>query len=340
LIYEFISRTKIKAMNMNWKMTALALAAVLSLTTATAQNKKNRRSQRSQSITIVRSGDRTDTTEKMTIVVDGDKVTVNGKPVEDFKDSGIRIITSDNNFRMITPGTAWSGPRGVRAPMAIAGIDGDVFSWASNGAVLGVSTEDGDGGAKVTDVSKDGAAEKAGLKVGDVITKVNDFNVADADDLPMAMKKFKPEDKVTVTYKRDGKVQTASATLQKNEHAFGNAFAMGDHDFNFNFDQGQGTRTYSYFGRPRLGLQVEDLEEGNGVKVLDVNDETPAAKAGITKDDVITSLNGKEIKSVDDVRGAMKDVKQGETVKVTYKRGGSSQTAEIKFPKAVKKASL
>jgi serine protease Do len=326
-------------MNTNLKMGALALAAVLSLTTATAQNKKTRSDRRSQTITIVRSGDRSDTTEKMTIVVDGDKVTINGKPVEDFKDSDVRVITSDQNFKMIGPGKVWAAPRGTRAPMAIAGIDGDnFFSWNSNAAVLGVDTEDGEGGAKITEVTKDGAAEKAGLKAGDIITKVNEFNVADADDLPMAIKKFKPEDKVTISYKRDGREQTASATLQKNKDSFASGFAMTAPSYNFNFDNG--TKGYSFFNRARLGLQVEDLEEGNGVKVLDVNDDAPAAKAGLKKDDVITSFNGKDIKGVDDIRDAMKDVKPSETVKVTFKRSGATQNAEIKFPKPVKKASL
>jgi serine protease Do len=322
----------------NWKITALAFAAVLSLTTVSAQQEKKEKSQRkNQSITIVRTGDG-DSSEKMTIVVDGDKVTINGKPAEDYKGGDIRVITSDQRFKYATPGKVWSAPKGPRAPMAIRGVQGaDFVGWNTNGAVLGVNTEDGDGGAKITDVTKDGAAEKAGLKEGDIITKVNDFNVADADDLPMAIKKFKADDKVTITYKRDGKQQTAIATLQKNK-GFATSYAMADRDFNFDFDNG--TQAFAVFGKPRLGLQIEDLEEGNGVKVLDVNEETPAEKAGLKKDDVITSFNGKEVKGVDDVRNAMKEVKQGETVKVTFKRGGNAQSTEIKFPKAVKKASL
>lgn len=322
-------------MNTNWKMSALVVAAVLSLTTATAQ--KTRSEKKNQSITIVTTNDGSDSAEKMTIVVDGDKITINGKPASEYKGSAVRVITNDH-YKIATPGRVWTTPRAPRAPMAIAGMDGDVFSWNSNGAFLGVSTEDGEGGAKITELTKDGAAEKAGLKVGDIITKVNDYNVADADDLPMAIQKFKPEEKVTITYTRDGKQQTASATLKKNEHSFSSGYAMAAPGFNFDFDNGK--NTYSFFGRPRLGLQIEDLEEGSGVKVLDVNDDTPAAKAGLKKDDVITSFNGKEIKSVDDIRAAMKDVKAGENVKVSFKRGGSSQNIEIKFPKQVKKASL
>jgi len=325
-------------MNTNWKTSAMAIVAVFTLTTAAAQKDKKDVEKKRKSITIVTSNDG-DSTEKMTIVVDGDKVTINGKPAEDYKGSDVRVITGKEHFKAVAPGRVWSQGKGPRAPMAIAGVDGDVFSWNSNSAVLGVSTEDGEGGAKVTELTKDGAAEKAGLKVGDVITKVNEFNVADSDDLPMAIGKFKAEDKVTVTYKRDGKEQTASATLQKNKNSFSNSFAIADHDFAFNFDNGQGAKAYG-FGKPRLGLQIEDLEEGNGVKVLDVNEDSPAAKAGLKKDDVITSFDGKEIKGVDDIRSAMRDVEAGETIKVSLKRGSSTQNIDIKFPKPVKKASL
>ncbi len=325
-------------MNTNLKTSALALAAVLTLTTATAQKNKKDTERKRKSITVVTTNDG-DSTEKMTIVVDGDKVTINGKPAEDYKGSDVRVITGSDNFKIAAPSRVWSQGKGPRAPMAIADMKLGAFSWNGNSAVLGVSSEDAEGGAKITELTKDGAAEKAGLKVGDVITKVNDFNVADSDDLPMAIGKFKPEEKVTVTYKRDGKEQSASATLLKNKNSFSNSFAIADHDFAYNFENDNVVRAYG-FGKPRLGLQIEDLEEGNGVKVLDVNEDSPAAKAGLKKDDVIISFDGKEIKGVDDIRSAMRDVEAGETIKVSLKRGSSAQNIDIKFPKPVKKASL
>lgn len=328
-------------MNKYLKTSAMAIAAILALTTASAQKekeKKEKSDKKSQTITIVRNHN-SDSSEKFTVVVDGEKITINGKPIEEYKGSDIKVITGDNNFRMISPSRAYA-PVAGRVPMHVSGVKGaDVFSsWNSNAAMLGVSSDDGDGGAKITEVTKDGAADKAGLKEGDIITKVNEFNVSDADDLPMAIKKFKPEEKVTITYKRNGATQTTTAELQKSTNNFGQNFKLADTDFAYNFDMNN--KVFSTFGRPRLGLQVEDLQDGNGVKVLDVNDDTPAGKAGIKKDDVITSFNGKEIKGVDDIREAMQDIKQGDTIKVSYKRAGSPATAEIKFPKPVKKANI
>lgn len=319
----------------------MALAAALSLTPAIAQKSEDKDKQKdkkkNQTVTIVRTGD---SEEKITVEVIGDKVTINGKPASEYKGGNVEISTGETgHVRFLRPSRNGMVNSGVLstmepgAPRALA-----MGGWGRNKAVLGVATEDTTGGARITSVTAGSAAEKAGLKAGDVITKVNEYNVADADDLPAAMAKFKPEDQVTVTYKRDGKEATANATLAKNE-GHGNTFVMGDHDFNFNFDNGS-QRVYNFSAKPRLGLQLQDLEEGDGVKVLDVNAETPAGKAGLQKDDVITSFNGKEVKNIDELRNSMKEVKQGDTVKITFRRGGATQNAEIKFPKPVKKASL
>jgi len=113
-------------------------------------------------------------------------------------------------------------------------------------------------------------------------------------------------------------------------------------DFNrwLEFSRG-GTEGHNFFSRkPRIGLQIQDVEEGTGVKVLDVDEETPAAKAGLLKDDVIIEANGKEVKGVDDLRLQLKELKEGDVLKIKYKRGSSTQSAEIKFPKHLKKADL
>jgi putative serine protease PepD len=78
---------------------------------------------------------------------------------------------------------------------------------------LGVSlgaTTDGSG-ALVTQVS--GPAAAAGLKPGDVITKIGDRPVTDADSLIVAVRDHQPGESVTVTYVRDSQTRTASATL-------------------------------------------------------------------------------------------------------------------------------
>ncbi|HEU0101035.1 MAG TPA: trypsin-like peptidase domain-containing protein [Mycobacteriales bacterium] len=69
------------------------------------------------------------------------------------------------------------------------------------------------GGATVRAVTPGGPAASAGLQEGDVITKVDDRAVTDADSLIVAIRSHEPGDTVTVTYTRGGSTQTAQATL-------------------------------------------------------------------------------------------------------------------------------
>jgi putative serine protease PepD len=68
-------------------------------------------------------------------------------------------------------------------------------------------------GARITQVNDGSAAEDAGLREGDVITKVDDTLITDADSLVATIRSYRPGDEVTVTYTRDGEEHTASLAL-------------------------------------------------------------------------------------------------------------------------------
>ncbi|WP_407649684.1 S1C family serine protease [Goodfellowiella coeruleoviolacea] len=78
--------------------------------------------------------------------------------------------------------------------------------------VLGVSVRDtqGNSGAEIVDVSSGGAGEKAGIKAGDVITKVDDRRIDSADALIAAVRSHAPGDKVKMTI---GTNRTVEVTL-------------------------------------------------------------------------------------------------------------------------------
>ncbi|MDH6625036.1 putative serine protease PepD [Streptomyces sp. LBL] len=84
-----------------------------------------------------------------------------------------------------------------------------------------VSLEDGTGGAKITEqgasgseaVEAGGPAAKAGLKPGDVITKLDDHVIDSGPTLIGEIWTHKPGDKVTITYERGGKTHTVELTL-------------------------------------------------------------------------------------------------------------------------------
>ncbi|HWQ72170.1 MAG TPA: trypsin-like peptidase domain-containing protein [Desulfitobacteriaceae bacterium] len=68
-------------------------------------------------------------------------------------------------------------------------------------------------GAYVASVSAGGPAEKAGIKLGDVITKVNDVKIDNSLELTHELFKYKPGDNVTITYFRNGTSKDVQVTL-------------------------------------------------------------------------------------------------------------------------------
>jgi S1-C subfamily serine protease len=68
-------------------------------------------------------------------------------------------------------------------------------------------------GVALVSVAKNGAAEKAGMRVGDIITKIDDLPVTTITSLSVALASDKPGQKVTVTYLRNGAEKTAQVTL-------------------------------------------------------------------------------------------------------------------------------
>jgi putative serine protease PepD len=69
-------------------------------------------------------------------------------------------------------------------------------------------------GAKISQINNGSAAADAGLKSGDVITKVDDHLITSSDSLVAIVRSYRPGDKVTVTYERGGSTHTVQVTLE------------------------------------------------------------------------------------------------------------------------------
>ncbi|TWI03303.1 Do/DeqQ family serine protease [Flavobacterium tiangeerense] len=72
-------------------------------------------------------------------------------------------------------------------------------------------------GFYINKVTKNSGADKAGLAKGDVIVKIDEQNISSFADLSGYINTKRPNDKVQVTYSRDGKTKTVPVTLSKNE---------------------------------------------------------------------------------------------------------------------------
>lgn len=323
---------------MNKKFLPLLLiflsTAVFGLAQTNEQKEKEEKIEKKETITIRK---KSDGNEKMTIVVDGKNITVNGKPIEDLKDLDIEINRNrDGGYRM-SPKI-----KGRIAPMDNMRMFNEDILSNGNRAFLGVVTEKTEKGAKITTVEKESAAEKAGLKKEDIITKVGETKIANSDDLYAAIGKYKPEEKITISYVRDDKEVTVSAILGKNKSSEERVFNFKGKDFNFEMPElpNWNGNEFNFSRKPRLGLQIQDTEEAKGVKILGVDSNTPAAKSGLQKDDLIKEIDGKPISSTDDLRSKIKDLKEGDNITITFQRAGKTQTIEIKFPKKLKTVDL
>ncbi len=308
----------------------------------------------------------------ITVEIKGDKIMVNGKPLAEFKEDGITINKRNMRITGRTAGQPFVFDRDISTE-GESDFGGMQFWNEDNGkeektTFLGVTTEDAEDGAKIAEVSKGSAAEKAGLKEGDIITKIGDTKVDGPSALSDAIKAKKPKTEVTVTYKRDGKENTVKTTLgervQKNVRLFSmtgpdNNGMHWDGDmkemprnmtiprvqrvpgmnFNQDFNAAQDF-AFSFNGRPKLGLKIQDMEDGDGVKVIDVEKETAAEKAGLKKDDIITEIGGKKIKNTDDAREELSPEPGKTAYSIKAKRNGNEMSFEVKVPKKIKTASF
>jgi serine protease Do len=143
-------------------------------------------------------------------------------------------------------------------------------------------------GVYVMDVTPDGAAAHAGIKKGDVITKLNGTSIYTGAELVGQIATYSPGDKINVTYKRDGKDYDVSIQLRNNS----------------------GTMTMvKTSALDKLGAQLQtlskkdaaDMDVKGGVIVKSVTQNGLMNKSRIQEGFIILKADGQEVKSVEDL---------------------------------------
>lgn len=324
----------------------VAAGMILTAVPALAQdNKKDKdgKDKEVQTITITRVGN---TDEKCVIEVKGDKITVNGKEAGKDNDVKVRVNSHtrpDANFYSKIAQARSGNNTWVYNDNQDGGVS--LFTEDSNRAMLGVVTDMNEKGAKITSVNKESAAEKAGLKKGDIITKIGESKIEDAEDVSNAVLAHKPGDKVAVTVLRDGKEQKITAELGRWKGIQFNKLIpsrieMAPMEMTTPpMDFGQGFRALVE-GRPRLGLSIQDTEDGKGVKVTDVDEDGTGAKAGVKTNDIITHVNDVETNSADEIAKIVRENKDKTSIKFRVIRNGKTENLEVRIPRKLKTAEL
>jgi serine protease Do len=204
------------------------------------------------------------------------------------------------------------------------------------GVAVSPANEDGTG-VKIAQITADSPAAKAGIKEGDVITKVNGKDVPEVTEFLKAVGSNKVGDKLKMTVMRDGKEQSVTATLGPRPADFGQPPPQpgGGRP---PFPQFPG-ELKGQFGQAMLGVQAEPLtaelkqqlkvKADAGAVVMDVLPNSAAAKAGLKKDDVITAVDNHTVKGPEDLRNAIQKVGGGKEATVHIQRGGESKDVRV-----------
>jgi serine protease Do len=174
-------------------------------------------------------------------------------------------------------------------------------------------------GALVANVSKDGPAEKAGVKVGDVIVEFDGKEVKDSANLPIIVARTPVDKKVRMKVLRDKKETFLNVAVGelKDEEVVATVPEKGE-----------------------LGLTVQrltpqmaeslGLERAEGVVVTAVEPASAGDEAGIRRGDIIVEVDRKAVRSIDDYKKAVAGVRKGRGVLFLVRRGDSTLFLALK----------
>jgi serine protease Do len=177
-------------------------------------------------------------------------------------------------------------------------------------------------GALVADVMKDGPAEEAGIKVGDVIVEFDGHAVKDSTELPLLVARTPVGKTVKLAVLRDKGRETMSVTigeLKEEEEVVAGGKEEG----------------FGLTVQPLTPDIAESLGLGpdiKGVVVSAVEPGSPADDAGLHRGDVILEVNREAVKDVASYRKALKGTAKGKSVLLLVRRGDNTIFLALKPP--------
>ena len=177
------------------------------------------------------------------------------------------------------------------------------------------------GGAIVSSVAPGSAAEKAGMKRGDVIESFNGQQVHDFNTLRNRVAEAGPGSTADVVISRDGSekhlsVKLDEATASKTARERDSQPGASDDD-----KTALGVAVTPL--TPELAERARAGKDAHGLIVEDVNPNGRAADAGIQAGDIIQEVNRQPVKSVDDLRAALKKTTDKPTLLLIQRQGSN-----------------
>ena len=152
-------------------------------------------------------------------------------------------------------------------------------------------------GALVTDVVPKSSAQEAGIKRGDLIIKVNDKPIKNYNDLKNYIGSLNPDESVVVEFERNGKVESKKIQLKSDTSI---ATSVKDTQLD--------------------GLMLEDNKSG-GVRIVGVEPNSSAQKAGFMAQDLIIGIGDIEVANINELNNLLRAMPKNAHVVIWVRRG-------------------
>lgn len=165
-------------------------------------------------------------------------------------------------------------------------------------------------GVYVNALTDGGAGESAGIKEGDIITKIGEVAVGNTAELQEQVGKFRPGDKIMITLKRDDEEKTVPLTLKNNR---GNTEVVKKEKREVANLLGASFEQISQEDTKRLSIK-------NGLKIVRLGSGKLMA-AGIREGFIITKVDKKEVQTLDDIKEILDNKEGGILIEGIYPNG-------------------
>jgi serine protease Do len=174
------------------------------------------------------------------------------------------------------------------------------------------------GGALVEDLIVGGPAEKAGIKNGDVIRKLNGQQIGDSGQFTAMVTNLNPGAEVTVDTLRDGKPLTIKAILGERPSDLG-VRAEGPGKVQEGTLRGIMVQELT----PQVREQLRLSPKVTGVVINRIDPNSPAAQQGLQPGDVIEAINRQPVRSVADFNRLMAQAKEQTLLRINRQGSGA-----------------
>jgi serine protease Do len=174
-----------------------------------------------------------------------------------------------------------------------------------------------DKGALISEVTEDSPAAKAGLKTGDVITKINNVEIRDARHLLLTISQIAPETEISLEFLRDKKTQTAKTKLarRKDDNVARADEIPGGKDVGVLNGVGVSDIT------PELRDQLQLPARVKGAIITSVEPDSPSGKQGLREGDIILELDRRPVADAEQAVKLSEEIKGPKVLVLIWRNG-------------------